>query len=342
MPFYKCSKCERTWQYPLSECPFCMAKIKRMSSEKAKVIGVSKVLMSTIRHPQAPYYVAIIEDENQNKYAFKSANEIKEGDELIFEKSNDKNAVAIWRFKYDYEEVFSKVIELLGGLNLDSNSKVLIIPSLSSANHPYFRDNTSPQFLSGVLDFLKNQGVVNIKIASQSFSELPIEAMALKSGLLKVCLKNNITPIDLAKTNFSKQGAFEISEEVTNADIVLNLGMSKAGSAKTTENIFRILKKENYLGLKYLKSEKEIGSELVSALTNVVNISEAEYVQDSEGYICFLGTIFASYNPLNLDKIFNETVGEKKTIEVLSEIEAVNIPIVGRNLKELQIDIRRI
>jgi hypothetical protein len=342
MPFFKCSKCERVWQYPLSECPFCLSELKKMPAEKSKVVSVSKVSMPTIRHPQIPYFSAIIEDENQNKWVHKSINEINEGDELVFEKTTDKNAVAIWRFKYDYEEAFSKAIELIGGLNLSGDSKVLILPSLFSANHPYFRENTSPQLLTGVLEFLKNKGVANIKIASQSFSELPIEAMADKSGLLKACLENNITPIDLSKTNFVKQGEFEISEEVQNADIVLNLGMLKAGSAKATENIFRVLKKENYLGQKYLKSEKQIATEMVGVLPNMISIGEAEYIQDREGFISFLGLIFASYNPLNLDRIFNEAIKEEKLSDILDGIEASNIQTAGRNLKELQIDIKRI
>lgn len=342
MPFFKCSKCERVWQYPLSECPFCMVELQRMPSEKSKVVSVSKVSMPTIRHPQIPYFSAIIEDENQNKWVHKSTNEINEGDELVFEKTTDKNAVAIWRFKYDYEEAFLKAVELISGLNLSVDSKVLILPSLFSANHPYFRENTSPQFLSGVLEFLKNKGVTNIKIASQGFSELPIEAMAEKSGLLKVCLKNNIMPIDLAKTNFIKQGDFEISEEIANADIVLNLGMLKAGSAKATENIFRVLKKENYLGQKYLKSEKQIASEMINALPNMINVGEAEYIQDREGFIVFLGLIFASYNPLSLDKIFNEIIQEKNLTDILDGTEVNNIQTVGRNIKELQFDIKRI
>jgi hypothetical protein len=146
----------------------------------------------------------------------------------------------------------------------------------------------------------------------------------------------------LSKTNFIKQGDFEISEETANADIVLNLGMLKAGSAKATENIFRVLKKENYLGQKYLKSEKQIASEMINALPNMINVGEAEYIQDREGFIVFLGLIFASYNPLSLDKIFNEIIQEKNLTDILDGTEVNNIQTVGRNIKELQFDIKRI
>lgn len=344
MPFYKCSKCGRIWQYPLSECPYCIIGLDKMSADQSKVIEVSKVMISTTRHSFVPYTACIIEDENKNKWAHKTMQDIKVGDDLFFEVKQDPKAVGVWRMKYDFIEAVEKTIDLIGGINLNEDSKVLILPTLTSVTQPYFRENTSPGFLIAILDFLLNKKVKleNIKIGSQSFSEIPVEAMADKSELLKVCLKNNITPLDLSKSGFVKQGNLEISEEALKADVVFNLVVPKAGKAKATENSFYILKKENYLGLKYLNSEKEIAKDLQAGLPKIVNLAEAEYLQTTDGLIVFLGLFLASRNFTNLDRILNEIIMEKQLPEILAEIKIEEIPVAGREIKEVQLEINRI
>ena len=44
----------------------------------------------------------------------------------------------------------------------------------------------------------------NIKVAGQSFTETPIEAMAKKSQLLSVCLENKVDFVDLGKGTFKR------------------------------------------------------------------------------------------------------------------------------------------
>lgn len=344
MPFYKCSKCGRIWQYPISECPYCIIGLNKLSSNQTKVIEVSKVMISTIRHSFVPYSACIVEDENKNKWAHKTTQEVKVGDDLFFETKQDPKAVGIWRMKYDFIEAIEKILGFIGGINLNENSKVLILPTLRSATQPYFRENTSSEFLIAILDFLlaKKVKLENIKIGSQSFSEIPVEAMADKSGLLKVCLKNNITPLDLSKFGFVKQGNLEISEEAFKVDVVFNLVVPKAGKAKSTENSFYILKKENYLGLKYLNSEKEIAEDLQTGLPKIINLAEAEYLQNKDGLIVFLGLVLASRNFINLDRILNEIIMEKQLPEILSQIKIEEIPVAGRDIKEIQLEINKV
>ncbi|MFA5009007.1 MAG: DUF362 domain-containing protein [Candidatus Paceibacterota bacterium] len=342
MPFYKCLKCGRIWQYPLSECPYCLVELKQLVSEKAKVSSISKVMIPTLRHPFVPYFVFLIEDENKNKWVYKSIKELNQGDFLSCD--SDSEAIAVWRIKYDYLQAIKKAIQLIQGVELNENSKILILPSLFSASQNYLRENTSPEFLQAVIEYLlKNKvKIENIKIASQSFNEIPIEAMAERSGLLKICLKNKITPFDLNKSNFVKQGDWEISEEALKADLVINLGISQSGRAKTTENIFRILKKENYLGLKYLFSEKEIAQNLEKNINNLINLSEADYIRDKEGYIFYLGIILAGKSYLKLDRVFNEIIMNRENLDLVADIDFKEISLVGRDLKEVQFDLNKI
>ncbi len=336
MAFYKCPKCERIWQQPVKTCPYCFVDILKMKGEGAKVIGVSKVDIPTLFHPQTPYFLLVLEDNNGNRWVHKSVKEFKVGDEVRF--NSGKDAVVVWRIKYDIPEAIERTEELLGGLSLDENSKVLVLPTLISPNHTYFRDNTSPEFLKAVLDLLFEKGIrlENLKVGTQSFDEIPIEASAQKSGLLDVCLKRNIIPLDLSKTNFVKQGELEISEEVIKANLVLNLSILKMDKASATENMFRMLKKENYSGLKYLSSDKDIAEELEKSTLNVLTLGEAEFVKRGNKLATFMGLIISGKNALHVDRVFNEVATANAVPEILKDINVEDIKVVGREIREVK------
>jgi hypothetical protein len=350
MGFYQCPKCKRVWQYPIEKCLDCFSNLERMESKKIKVIGVSKVQIPTMFHPKTPYFVLVLEDENGNKWVQKSAREYKIGDEFPQKELSSlrsKEAVAIWRIKYDVLEGIEKVIELIGRLDINQNSKILVLPTLTAPVHPYFAENTSPEFLEATIEFLLKKGakLLNIRVAGQSFDEIPIEASAQKSQLLNVCLKNQITPLDLAKTNFVKKTegnfSFEISEEVFNSDLILNLPILKIGKASVSENILKLLKKENYLSLKYLYLEEEIIENLNKILPRYLTIADAHNVQKSDKFVAFLGLTLASFNPLNLARVFAEITMTEDLPESLKKIKIEDIPIVGRRVEELQYKVEK-
>ena len=243
-----------------------------------KVIACSRVNIPTLLHPEVPYFVLVIEDENGNRYAHKSVTEKKTGEEINF--TTNDNAVAIWRNKYDLLEAIEKVIALIGGLQIKEDSKILILPTLISPNHSYFRENTSPEFLDAILSIVV-QKTKNIKVVGQSFNDIPIEFSAQKSGLLDVCIKYGIMPIDLGKISFTKQGKLEISKELMGADMILNIPIMKIGKISATENTFKLLSKTNYSSLKYLESEEAVIEELNKIiLDKTFTIAEADVVQE--------------------------------------------------------------
>jgi len=340
--FYQCPKCKKVWQYPIEKCPDCFLNLERMESKNLKVVGISKVAIPTIFHPKIPYFALVLEDENGNKLVQKSIKEYKIGDEFKIETTGDKSAVAIWRIKYDFWEAIEKVVELLGGLNINRDSKILVLPTLVLPTHSFFAENTSPQFLEAAIKYLagKEVKVENIKVAGQSFDEIPVEASAQKSQLLGVCQKYKIIPLDLAKTNFIKKTqnnlSLEISEEVFNSDLVLNLPILKIGRASASENVLKVLKKESYLKLKYLASDEEIIEALGKTLPGYFTLSEAEVVQGEDKFTHFLGLVLASFNSLNLDRVFAEITMRKDLPEPLKKVRIDNIPISGRQIEELQ------
>ena len=326
-----------------------------METKKAKVVGISKTTLPTVQHAKVPYFVLLLEDEKGNRWAQKSKREYKKGEEIVINPKKDKNIVAVWRIKYDILEAIDRATELIGGLatnkgdnQINSETKILILPSLDSPKHPYFAANTNPRFLEGTVRYLIKKGASakNIKVVAQSFNEIPIEASAQKSLLVKTCLDYGIMPLDLAGTNFIKNSeggmSFEISQEVFDADLIVNLPILKTGKASSSENILKFLKKENYLGLKYLYSIEEILEKLNKVLPPYLTIADGEVIQKSNQFTAFLGIILAGFNSLNVDRIFNEIIMFRDLPESLKKIRIEDIETIGREIEEVQCETERV
>lgn len=348
--FYQCPKCKSYWQHPITKCPNCFVAVKRMRSNKAKVVGVSKVSIPTLMHPTAPYFVLILEDENKNKWAHKSIKEYKMGDEVCFEPDNSPGTVAIWRVKYDILEAIEKVVELLGGIKISQDSKIIILPTLVSPVHSFIGENTNPQVLDAMIKFLLQTGAQakNIKVAGQSFNEIPIEISAGKSQFLKICAENKVDLLDLAKTELVKQTAdnfnFEMSAELFNQDLIINLPTlnlhPKLGVSGATENLFKFLSKRSYLALKYLFAGDQVFAKVNQALPkNILTVGEAMNPQKKNKLTAFLSFLLAGYDMMNMDRVFTEICLEP---DFAQKIKIENIPIAGRKIKEMQFNIESI
>jgi len=347
--FYHCPKCKKIWQFPVKKCPECFEETQRVDSKKIKVIGVSRVWIPTPLHPKVPYFVLLLEDEKGNKWVQKSIKEYKVGDELIFEKAlDDKNAVVIWRVKYDILEGIEKTFNLLD-VKINPNSRVLILPTLIAKAHPYFRKNTSPQVLDSIIQFLIQKKIKNenIVVASQSFDDTSIEASAKKARFVEVCQKNQVQMINLAQKNFKRirkrNLIFDISEEIFRNDLIINLPIlkldKKLGVRGASENLTRFLKKESYLGLKYLYGEEKLIMALKDALPEVLTLADGVSIQTSKhNFTAFAGLILASFNPLNLDRVFAE-ITMIELPEFLKSVNLKEIKTVGREIGEVQYEV---
>lgn len=351
MAFFQCPKCKNKWQHNISKCPDCFSDVKRLKSKKAKVIGVSKVKIPTLLHLKTPYFVLVLEDEQGNRWTQKSFREYKINDEFYLKSSQDKKTVSLWKVKYDILEAVEETIELIGGLEINKDSKILILPTLISAKHPYLAENTSPEFLEAVIKFLKQEGAdsKNIKIGSQSFDEVPIEASAQKSQLLEIALKYKTAVLDLGKTRFRKKEinglTVQISEQAFENDLIINLPKLKLGPKATikgaTNNILTLLDKKSYLSLKndnYERALKKINEILPEYLTLAEGIS----IQRSDKIVVSLGLAFASFNSLNLDRVFAEIAIIENLPEYLKDIKIENIPITGRYPEEVQYNVEKL
>jgi len=346
--FYQCPKCKKNWQYPVKKCPDCFERTKRTPSQKVKVIAISQINITTPLHPKAPYFVLLLEDERGRKWVQKSIKEYEIGDEFKIEGTQDKNAVAIWRVKYDILEGIEKTLDLLQ-IKINPNSKTLILPTLIAPTHPYFRQNTSPQVLNEMIRFLVQKGMKkeNIKVAGQSFNEFPISVSATKSKFVNVCQENKVQMIDLAEGDFKRieknDLVFNISEQVFKNDFVINLPImkldKKLGVRGALENLTRLLEKESYLGLKYLHGEEKLILSLKEALPEILTVADGVSIQTTKNnFTTFVGLILASFNHPNLDQIF----GQIAMIDLPQYLKSVNvdeIKTVGREIGEVQYDV---
>jgi len=347
--FYKCPQCQNIWQYSIQKCPSCFLKLERLKSEQIKVIGISKVNVPTIMHPITPYFALILEDKNKNRWAHKSIKEYKIGDNFETKTSKNKDSVIIWRIKYDILETIEKVFSLIENIEIKGDSKILIVPTLLEAKHPYLSYNTTPQFLAGIIQYLIQNSINpnNIKVASQSFNNVSIEASVEKSQLLKVCQDSQVTPLDLSKTKFIKKEInnfnFEVSEEFFKNDLIINLPIlnldPKIKVKGASENILKCLKKESYLSAKYLYSHEDLLINIQNVLPNYFTLAEAMSIQKQDKHVVRLGLVLAGFNPFNIDRIFAKITGTEYLPKYLKNIDLEKIPIVGRAIKEVEYNV---
>jgi len=340
MAFYRCDKCNLTWQYPIKKCPHCFNALTGQKGKQARVIAVSRVGIPTLLHPITPYNVLLLQDENNNVQVQKTFKEYEVGVEYQIDSVLDPGAVALWKVKYDWREAIDKVFSLLGGLKIDGSKKILLLPAASAASHYYFRDNTSPQFFEAILEYLLESGAKldNITVGAQSFGDISIGAIAQKSGLLEICVKHGIEPKDLSTSTFEKRGEFEIAKDALDADLILNLAMLKVGQISAARNLFKILKKENLLSLKYLEAEADVVKSFKEIEGKTITAADGEVTQRSNKITSFTGVVLAGRDPLNVDLVFNEIAKANRMPEIFKtlDLKLEKIPVAGRTVQEAQ------
>jgi len=345
MPFYQCPQCKKRWQYPLAKCPDCLLGVEKIVGRKAQVIGVSKVNIPTLLHPKVPYFVLVLEDEKGNRWVQKSEKEYQIGQQHLSGFIPNKSAVAIERINYDISEAIGKVVGLIGGIKVNHNSKVLILPTVVAPRHPHLAENTSPQFLDYTIKYLlaKQLPPKNIAVVGQSFNDFPIESSMKKSKLLSVCQRNKVAALDLSKQEFMKKErgplSFFVSKKVLDSDLIINLPILKLDAQLKIKgavyNTLKLLEKGSFASL----GSEELLKKFPKDLSSMLTIAEASVIQRKNKQTAFLGLVLASFNPFNLDRVFGEIAMETDLPEYLKNTKIENITVTGRRIGEVQHDI---
>lgn len=80
---YYCKECNRSWNYSLENCIFCGNELTIADPSDYKVIGFTEVHVPSVASESVPYYVYLLEDENNNRLIQKSSRKYELGN--VFE-----------------------------------------------------------------------------------------------------------------------------------------------------------------------------------------------------------------------------------------------------------------
>jgi len=349
-----CKDCDKKWIYPVKKCVYCKGEITKQVGNAMKVVGITKINIPSPPHPITPYYTLILEDEHGNRMPKKVMKEYKIGDIYKRENAKTETAVSIIKIKYDIYEAVKEAIELIGGIKVSSNSKILIKPNIFASAYPYQAFTTNPETVKAIIEYLIEKGAKkeNIKIAEDVQFGEPEKAFA-KTGFSKLAEETGIELIDLSKTGFiekEKDGIkLEISKEMFNNDVIINVPVMKThlllGISGALENMTRIVSKKSY---KELEKDLPKAIKAIAILHKIIpkylSVGDATIGMQGNGPAqygepAFLNMILASKDPVALDKIFLEIglLRKAEHVETASKMDIgssdlVDIEIVGEEL----------
>ncbi len=339
-----CEEDNKKWIYPIEKCIYCKGPIKKEISAKAKVIGITKVNISSPLHPIVPYNVILLEDEYGNRMPKKTMRDYKIGDAYSLEKAKTDSAVAIIKIKYDVGEALKQTLGLLK-FTFENTDKVTIKPSIIEPAYPYEAVNTNPKLLDELIKFLKEKGISDIVVAEQSMPGNDVVEGAKKSGILDVCLKHKVNVAGLGKAEYVEKQQdgirLEIAKEVFERKVI-NLPIMKTNSqigiSGAMENMIRAASPKTQKELFDKDIEKTLPL-LIKALPEFLTIGDAVSGMQgngptSMGEPAFLNILYASRDPVALDAVFAETCmfPLPKYLE-----DAQNLGVGKSNIEEIEV-----
>ncbi len=343
---WKCNNCNITWIYPVKKCVHCKGIVVKDKTSKMKVIGITKVTIPSPMHPIVPYNVMLLEDEHGNRMPRKTMKDYRVGDDFIEEKALSKEAVSIVKIKYDIYDAIEHSLELIN-FDINEDSKVLLKPSIIFPAYPYQAINTNPKTVDAIIKFLLNSNIKSedITVAEQAPYGIDTGTAAAKSGILKVCQKNKVNVVDLAKTEFEEKTIenhkFKISKELLNKDVIINIPVLKAhsqwGISGALENMIRVTDTETQKQMHKNNVHEHLA--YLNKLLRYVTVGDGTIVLQVTGPLligepAFLNLILASEDAVALDRIFCE-IG---CFEVPHYIKvAHNMGIGNVDLKEIEV-----
>ncbi len=350
-----CEKCSKKWIYPVEKCVYCKGNTVKQKGTKIKVAGITKVAIPSPMHPIIPYNVLLLEDEHGNRLPKKTMKDYKIGDLYIEQKAKGKDAVAVVKIKYDIYEAIKEAIELLNGIELSEEDKILVKPSIVAAAYPYQAVNTNPDFLNAFIMVLLEHGIrkENIMVAEQALIGSDSMDAASKAGILEVCKKNGISFADISKCPFEEIESdgykFKILKEALNRKIInapIMKTNSQIGLSGAMENLSRLCDESTQKRM-YFDGIDEALPKLANAVPDVFTVADATSGMQGQGPLtlgepAFLNLVLAGRNPAMLDAVFCEAtmLGIPSYIK-LGKNEIKDIEIVGNDLDALKYPIKK-
>lgn len=358
-----CEKCDKKWIHPVETCLYCNGAIKKQIGTKLRVIGSTKVYAPCPPHPVVPYNILMLEDEHGNRMPKKVIKDYKIGDTYVDKADSSENSIAVVKIKYDFYEAVKEALELIGGIDVNKNSRILIKPNLSLPGYAYIGICTNPKVLDALIEYLLNKGAKreNITIAEQSFF-VPLEEVGEKSGIDNLVKKFNVNYVDISKTEFEekreREFTFEVSRIVNDFDLIFNVPVIKTdmllGLDGAFENLTRFLSKKTFDELsKDVKKAVMALAVLPNVLPRFITLGDASIGMQGNGpgeygEPGFYNMLFAARNPVVHDKAVQEVFCLRKIpyVELASKLgvgegDGSKINFVGNELDALRKDVKQ-
>ena len=229
---------------------------------------------------------------------------------------------------YDEKEVYSAVrksIELIGGLPIKKNSKVLIKPNLLRPRHPKWHVTTHPSVVRAIIKILKEKDCRIFVGDSPGFHDPYVTAKV--SGILDVCKQENVKFLDFkSKKSYLFKDAlyikrFDLSDVLDKVDYIINVPKLKThvmmGVTFAVKNTFGFVVGLNKSKMHMKLSEKDKFATMLVDINNFVkpclNIMDGIVGMEGDGPgagdIKEAGIVSASYDSLAMDIVMCKSIG---------------------------------
>lgn len=353
-----CEKDNKKWIYPIEKCIYCKGPVKKQTSTKAIVIGITKVNISSPLHPITPYNVILLEDEHGNRMPKKTMKDYKIGDKHFIDKAKTDSAVIITKIKYDLGDALNASLELLNSFDFSKGDKILVKPCIIEPAYPYQAVNTNPLLLDEIIKMLRGRSFSDILVAEQAMPGNDVMGAANKSGILDVCEKHKVKFADLGKAEYVEKEEddfkFNIAKEIMERRII-NVPVMKTNSqigiSGAMENMLRVVDLETQKRMFAEDIEKTL-PKLIKALPNFLTIGDATLGMHGQGPTAlgepaFLNMLFASKDAVALDSVFSEAgiIQKPRYVKEASSIGAGNgeipdLEIVGDEIEAIKCSLK--
>ncbi len=229
---------------------------------------------------------------------------------------------------YDKELVYKavkKAIDLIGGLKIKRNSKVLIKPNLLRPRHPKWQVTTHPEVIRAIIRILKQNKCKVYVGDSPGFHEPFVTARVC--GILDVCEQEKVPFVDFRKKKsylykdavFMKR--FDLTDFIDKVDYIINVPKLKThvmmGATFAIKNTFGFMVGLNKSRMHFKLAEKEKFASMLVDLNNFIkpslNIMDGVIGMEGNGPgngdPKRVGIISASYDSLAMDITMCRVVG---------------------------------
>ncbi len=222
------------------------------------------------------------------------------------------NKVSVVEAGNDIQRTVERSIELIGGLRLYEDTKVVIKPNLCNSKNPHGMVITDFRILEAVINIIKEKTDRITVVESDNISDTA-DNRAANSGLLEKLIDLEVDFINLTKDEFNVHEVagheLKIPKRVTEADYFVNLPKIKTeGHVLVTlsiKNLFGILQRRKKSSLH--RNLNEILSYLALTIKHDLIVMDGLVAMEGNGPIIGtprdMGIIVTGRNPVSVDSV---------------------------------------